>query len=357
MPIYKLKERLALEEGGYLDSAKIEYEITGKPNRDGSNVIIICHTLTGNIDVVSSKLWTFVGSEQTIDTNQYCVISLGTLGGLTKSTGPKTEHKTGEIYGPDFPTVTVTDSVRAHIDVLKSLGIKQAKAVIGGSYGGFCAYTWIALKPKFFKLAVIFQSGLCCSAHTIALFSLCRDLIVSSPHWKGGHYTEKDLGKLYQYKQMIAVNRLFQLNYCKFEEKFSRSYRTRTLKRKAKYWEPHSIIDDYITSQPSAISGIDPNTMLSTLSSSSLFDIERSFPDIWTRWEKLSTTVLQVPCRQDWRYPIEEMSETHEKMRAIGVNTYYQPTESKWGHGSYLYDPASLKQVLPLITRLLKEYE
>ena len=79
MPIYKLTERFALEEGGYLDSAKIEYEITGKPNRDGSNVIIICHTLTGNIDVVSSKLWTFVGSEQTIDTNQYCVISLGTL--------------------------------------------------------------------------------------------------------------------------------------------------------------------------------------------------------------------------------------------------------------------------------------
>jgi len=39
---------LTLENGKTLSAVKIEYEVDGKMNDDKSNVILICHTLTGD---------------------------------------------------------------------------------------------------------------------------------------------------------------------------------------------------------------------------------------------------------------------------------------------------------------------
>ena len=352
MAIFNLQKPLKLEEGGYLESAHIEYIVSGIPDKNGSNVVVVCHTLTGSLDVVKSPLWTFIGSKEVIDSSQYCIICLGTLGGLNASSGPRSLNKEGKPYGPEFPTVTVTDSIHAHIEVLNSLGITKAKAIVGGSYGGFCAYTWLALKPKFFEIAVIFQSSLWCSAHTTALFSLCRELITSSPSWRNGRYTNEDLEHSGSYAQMIAVNRLFQLSHYKFETKFPREYRDKTKRSSTKYWERQSIIDDFITERSKTI--IDPNTILSTFRSSSLFDLERSFPKIWDTWKEMTTTIIQIPCIQDWRYPAEGMLETHRKLKGIGVKTLYRPTQSKLGHGSYLYDPKSIGKVMKLVKKLLE---
>ena len=354
MPIFKLRESLTLEEGECLESVEIEYEIEGKLNEEKTNAVVVCHTLVGGIDIVQSPIWSFVGEGRLIDVNKYCVITLGTLGGLNKSTGPRSLDTNGKQYGPDFPTITVTDSVRAHAQVLESLGIKKAKAVIGGSYGGFCAYTWMALKPDYFDLAIIFQSSLCCSAHTIGIFSICRELIVSSPHWKQGHYKESDLKHFHEYTQMIGVNRLFQLSHDKYESKFPRALRRETERRPARYWESYSPVDKFIMSKPSLHKGADPNTMLSTFRASSLFDLETSFPDLWSRWKTLSTTVVQIPCLEDWRYPAEGMLEIHQKMQTIGINSYCYTTSSRWGHGSYLYDPNSLNEIIPILEKLLE---
>lgn len=353
MPIYKLKQSLKLEKGGYLDSVQIEYEISGNPKNDGSNVIIICHNLTGGLNVVESPLWSFIGNKKTIDSNQYCIICLGTLGGLNESTGPRSLNKKGNPYGPEFPTVTVTDSIHAHIQVLNSLGIKKAKAIIGGSYGGFCVYTWLALKPQFYQIAVVFQSSLWCSAHTIAIFSLCRDLITSSPSWRNGKYTNKDLEESHSYTQMIAVNRLFQMSHYKFEKKFPRTSYNNSKKESVGYWEKYSAIDDFITERSKIM--IDPNTLLSTFRSSSLFDLEKSFPQLWETWKELTTTVIQVPCIQDWRYPAEEMHKIHNRLKGVGIKTFYRPTQSELGHGSYLYDPESINKVMKLLKTQLIE--
>ena len=90
---------------------------------------------------------------------------------------------------------------------------------------------------------------------------------------------------------------------------------------------------------------------------SSLYDLEKSFPDLWIRWKKLTTKIVHIPCKEDWRYPAKNMHRIHAKMKRIGVHTYYEKTSSKWGHGSYLYDPQSLKEVKKTMEKLLEEYE
>lgn len=359
MPIFQLPDSLSLESGKVLENVEIHYEMVGEPIDGGSNVIVICHTLTGGINIVDSPLWSFVGEGQLIDTDQYCIISLGTLGGVNESTGPLSCSPSGEPYGPDFPVVTVVDSVKAHNRVLDALGIYQAKAIIGGSYGGFCAYAWLALKPSFFDLAVIFQSALRCSAHTIALWALCRDLITSDARWRNGRYTEKDFQEMHGFTQMIALNRILQLGHEKFESKFPSSTRLETQDLTADFWDKHCAIDDFLLMKPGKTlvnhKSLDPNTILSTLRSSSLFDLERSFPDLWTRWKNLSTTIIQLPCVQDWRYPTREMHQLHRQFKQVGVDAYYRPTSSQFGHGSFLYDPKSLKIAIPLLERFFRD--
>ena len=353
MPIHKLEESLKLEEGGQLESVEIEYSISGIPKKNGSNVIVVCHTLTGSLDVVDSPLWSFIGKGATIDPDENCIICLGTLGGLNESTGPRTKNKEGKEYGPEFPTVTVKDSVVAHSMVLSSLGIQKAMIVIGGSYGGFCAYTWLALKPHFFDLAIIFQSSLWCSAHTIAFFSLCRELIISSPSWQKGRYDRMDMVNTSGYKHMIAVNKLIQMSHTKFEEKFPKKQNNKLQEHRPSYWQKHSIIDEFMSESPKNI--VDPNTLLSTMRSSSLFNLEKSFPGLWDNWGEMKTIIVQIPCIQDWRYPAEGMLAIHEKLKKIGIRSIYRTTNSNFGHGSFLYDPRSIKEVCLMLDDLLKE--
>ena len=45
---YKIPGILSLESGKTISNVSIEYEIYGKMNVDKSNVILICHALTGD---------------------------------------------------------------------------------------------------------------------------------------------------------------------------------------------------------------------------------------------------------------------------------------------------------------------
>ena len=51
--------------------------------------------------------------------------------------------------GPDFPTVTIYDNVKAqHKLVTETLGISKLKLVTGFSMGGLQTYHWAALYPE-----------------------------------------------------------------------------------------------------------------------------------------------------------------------------------------------------------------
>jgi len=352
-----LEKELCLENGECVNNVHVAYYQYGLAKEDGSNIIIICHTLSGGIDVLNQKEWWFVGENELIDPKKYCVIAFATLGSWHGSTSPSNntliiKGQSDESY---FPTVTVTDSIRAHREALRQMGIKRVRAVIGGSFGGFCAYTWITLDPNLCDLAIVFQSSLQCSAHSIGLFSMMRELICSDDAWMNGKYAPENIQNMEGLQRAIGLNRLFAMSHHFYEKRFPIEERRQVNRISSKYWEHFSKVDTFIHQHAKSLQGVDPNSLMSTLRASSLFDLKRTFTGLWTTWLNMKTQLIQIPCSQDWRYPVSGMEDIHRQCRKIGVKSVLRITESPYGHGSFLHDRNSMEHLLPYLNKVVQE--
>ncbi|MEG1480457.1 MAG: homoserine O-acetyltransferase, partial [Kiritimatiellia bacterium] len=110
-----------LEKGGILPEINVRYEMVGVPKADGSNVLFICHALTGDAHVIGyrpgenpktdkpSGWWEgMIGPLAGIDTDRFCVLCANILGGCSGTTGPSSiDPRTGKPYGSTFPEMTV----------------------------------------------------------------------------------------------------------------------------------------------------------------------------------------------------------------------------------------------------------
>src|SRR4029079_14936108 len=143
--IVHFNDPLPLDCGGSLSPYSIAYQTYGTLNEAKSNVILVCHALTGdqhvaNIHPVTGKpgWWdTMVGPGKPIDTDRYFVLCPNVLGGCMGSTGPSSINPaTGQDYGPQFTALPVGDMVRAQARLLDHLGIPDLLSVLGGSMGG-----------------------------------------------------------------------------------------------------------------------------------------------------------------------------------------------------------------------------
>ena len=137
---------LVLECGQVLPRMVVAYRTYGALNADRSNAVLICHALTGDQYVAEKHPITgrggwwdsLVGPGLPIDTDRYFVICVNVLGGCMGSTGPRSpkDDGSGELWGTDFPPVTIRDMVQAQKRLIDHLGIQRLFAVIGGSMGG-----------------------------------------------------------------------------------------------------------------------------------------------------------------------------------------------------------------------------
>ena len=117
----KFEEKLVLESGNHLENLEMIFETYGNLNSEKTNAILVCHALSGNHhaagyykDSDERKGWwdSLIGPGKAIDTDKYFVVSPNNLGGCHGTTGPTSiNEKTKEIYGPDFPIITVLDWV------------------------------------------------------------------------------------------------------------------------------------------------------------------------------------------------------------------------------------------------------
>src|SRR3974390_767172 len=123
---------LKLDAGVELRPFQIAYKTYGTLNADRSNAVLICHALTGdqhvaNIHPVTRKpgWWeTMVGPGKPIDTERYFVICPNVVGACTGTTGPASLNPaTAQVYGLDFPVITIRDMVRAQAMLLDRLRI------------------------------------------------------------------------------------------------------------------------------------------------------------------------------------------------------------------------------------------
>ena len=193
---FTFSEQFALE-GGHLNGFTLAYETYGDLNSQGDNAILICHALTGDHHVAGvysesdtkPGWWNHVvGPGKPIDTNKFFVICSNCLGACRGSTGPSTMSSEDELYGANFPDLSIGDMVRAQKLLLEHLSVFNLFAVVGGSMGGMQALQWIFEYPDFSKKAIIIAATAQHSVQTIAFNEAGRRSVTGDPDWKEGNY-------------------------------------------------------------------------------------------------------------------------------------------------------------------------
>src|SRR5688572_818097 len=148
---FHYNESFPLEAGERLPGFQLKYTTLGNLNEDRSNVIWVCHALTGNSDFTDwwRELFT---SDSPFDPAKYFIICANMLGGCYGSTGPLSINpETGSPYFHTFPDITGRDVVRAFDLLRQSLKIEHIYAIIGGSLGGQHVLEWAIQQPNVFK--------------------------------------------------------------------------------------------------------------------------------------------------------------------------------------------------------------
>ncbi len=194
---------LPLRSGSSVRAYDLSYETYGTLNAGKSNAVLICHALNASHHVAGvyldeagqpqpkSQGWwdTMIGPGKPVDTNRFFVIGINNLGSCFGSTGPmQINPETQQIYGADFPVVTVEDWVDAQARLLDALGIQTLAAVMGGSLGGMQALAWTLQYPDRVRHAVVVASAPNLNAENIAFNEVARRAITTDPDFHGGHF-------------------------------------------------------------------------------------------------------------------------------------------------------------------------
>jgi homoserine O-acetyltransferase len=145
--IFHYNQPFELEAGGCLDGFQLKYTTLGRLNEDRSNVVWVCHALTGSADVTAWWQKMFEPGSP-LDPEKYFIVCANVPGGCYGSTGPLSVNPaTGRPWYHTFPLVTNRDAVRAFDLLRRHLDIPAIGLLIGGSLGGQQALEWAVQQP------------------------------------------------------------------------------------------------------------------------------------------------------------------------------------------------------------------
>jgi len=197
---------MVLENGQKLGPITVVYETYGRLAADGRNGVLILHGMGGTAHAAGRYTndpqerpgwWDgLIGPGKPFDTDRFYVVSPQALAGGhrdrkpgTGTTGPHSiDPKTGTPYGMRFPTISIRDMVRVHMELLKHLGVTHLVVVSGVSMGGYQALELITTFPDFADGAIpVVARGRSPAQHSLDHF-IRRMSIMNDPDWQDGNY-------------------------------------------------------------------------------------------------------------------------------------------------------------------------
>jgi homoserine O-acetyltransferase len=311
-------ENFRLESGRLLPEVTLAYETYGTLAPDGRNAILITHGYTSNHHAAGKYAPTdprpgwwdkLIGPGKAIDTTRVFVVSSNMLGSSHGSTGPASINpKTGKLYGPEFPPITLRDIVTAQRELLTRLGVTHLVAVVGPSYGGYQAFQWAVTFPDFMVGVVPVVSAPKGSGGDEAVHKLVGRL-AADPNWHGGWYYDR--GGIIP---TLTTMRIETLKRYGVEETLADSYPDPE-KREARFRELAA----------AWAREFDANSLVVLRQASVQFDAERDFVNIRAK-------MLYVLSRTDKLFPPAIAPAVMEKLRGAGVDATYVEIDSDFGH-------------------------
>jgi homoserine O-acetyltransferase len=284
-----------------------------------------------------------VGPGKAFDTDRYFVVATNLIGGCRGSTGPSSiDPGTGKPYGLDFPTLTVTDMVRAERALLRELGIGSLLAVSGGSLGGMQAIEWAALFPESVASIVPIASTAALDPQGVAWNAIARNAIMADPDWQGGHY----YGTGRSPKAGMAVARMVghvtYLSSYSMAEKFGRKLRGEGALSYT-VTEPDFEVESYLRHQGEKfVRRFDANTYLYMSRALSYFDLARQYGggSLERAVADFQAATLLICFSSDWLYPPSNSRALAEALEASGKEVELHVVEAPYGHDSFLLEEA-----------------
>lgn len=157
--IFSYSRPFQLENGQILPQLDIAYHTAGKLNKDGSNVIWVCHALTANSNVFDWWKGLF-GVNDLFNPDEYFIICANNLGSCYGSTGPLSINP--DLHQPwygYFPEISIKDIVRGFELLRQHLEISKLQMLIGGSQGGQIALEWTLINKELTKDLVLIAAN------------------------------------------------------------------------------------------------------------------------------------------------------------------------------------------------------
>ena len=345
-----------LESGVVLPELEVAYRTKGQLNAERSNAVLVCHALTGDQYVAETQPFTgkpgwwsrVVGPGLPIDTDRFFVVCANVLGGCMGSTGPRSQKPgaNGEIWGTEFPTITIKDMVHAQHRLIEHLGIGRLFAVIGGSMGGMQVLEWAASFPDLVFAAVPVATAAFHSAQNIAFHEVGRQAIFADPDWNGGSYWRS--GKIPA--RGLAVARMAAHITYLSEQALTRKFgrRVRAAPDGGINADPAALsmfgdifeVESYLRHQGSTfVHRFDANSYLTITRAMDLFDIAADHGgDLLTAFRGSKTRFCLVSFDSDWLFPTAQSRAIARALNGAGANASFVEIKSDKGHDAFLLD-------------------
>lgn len=346
---------LVLESGAALPHVAVAYETYGELDASGRNAVLICHALTGSAHAAGRHeaqdvpgWWDpLIGPGKAIDTRRNFVVCSNVLGGCYGTTGPTSlDASTGHPYGPDFPRFTIRDMVEVQRRLQELLGVRQWRAVIGGSMGGMQALEWSLMYPASLRGLVAVAIGARHSAWAIGLNEVARRAIMADPAWQGGRYAlerqpEHGLGLA------RAIAMLSYRSYDSLEAKFGRERRSEDEDALSSSFE----IASYLSYQGvKLVRRFDANTYLGLTRAMDEHDVAAGRGRLDEVLAGVRARTLVMGIASDVLYPEVEQ----RRLTELIPQAHYQRLVSPHGHDGFLIE---YPQLAAQLRRFLHELD
>ncbi|WP_128546036.1 homoserine O-acetyltransferase MetX [Larkinella soli] len=327
---FDYKYTFPLESGSSLSGFRLCYTTRGVLNSDQSNVVWVCHALTGSAD--PGDWWDgMVGPGKYYDPEHYFIVCANVLGSCYGTTGPLSVNpKTGRPYYHTFPQVTIRDMVGAMDLLRQELGIEQIHTCIGGSLGGQQALEWGIQQPGIIRNLILIAANAVMSPWGIAFNEAQRMAIQADASWTESRDDAGSAG-------MKAARAVALLSY--------RNYDTYGFTQALDHNEQ---LDDYKASSYQQYQGeklVKRFNAFTYWILSKVMDshnVGRNRGSIIRALEQIKARTLAVGIRSDILFP---PSEQQFLARHI-PDARYEEIDSLYGHDGFLIETKPLTQII-----------
>lgn len=355
---------LLLDCGASISNFPFAYQTYGTLNADKSNVIVVCHGLTGDQylagmhPVTERPGWwdSMVGPGKTLDTDRYFLICSNVLGGCMGSLGPKEINpETGKHYGLTLPVITISDMVRAQKLLLDHLGITNVFSVIGASMGGMQVLDWVSQYPEMVYSAMVIATAARHTAQNIAFHEIGRQSIIADPNWCDGNYLEEGT---YPTKGLAVARMTAHVTYLSeiaLHRKFGRSLQNRQAITYG--FEADFQVESYLRHQGvSFVDRFDANSYLYITRAMDYFDLAARHDNVLSRaFQHTKTKICVISFSSDWLFPTVESRLIVHALNASTANVSFVEVETDKGHDAFLLDEPEFVETMASFIRRAAE--